>query len=174
MNVVSTKREVDPSQLSISTLLVAILGIASFLAFPLGMARSSPAWSVPVSFLCWSIALLLPAAIVAPLGRLRPSERVAHVSLTACFWNVVAWLPVPAYRVMALVVAPLAILLATVIVGRFALSEESERQVSRRDSWSRILRACAWNSLSALALFLAIAYALNVYGYVVSRPSATP
>lgn len=167
MNVDSATREVDSSQLSISTLLVAILGIASFLALPLGMARSSPAWSVPVSFFCWSVSLLLPAAILAPLSRLRPSEIVAHVSLTAFFWNVAAWLPAPTYRVITLVVAPLVILLATVIVGRFTPSDERQERLG--DSWSRVLRAYAWNSLIALALFLTIAYALNVYGYVVSR-----
>ncbi len=167
MNGELTRRKVDPSQLSISTLLMAMMGIASYLAFPLGMSRSSPAWTVPVLLFCWSVALFLPVAIVAPLGRLRPSEIVAHISLTAFFWNVAVWLPVAAYRVIALVVTPLAILLATVIVGRFTLPKE--RQERHGYSWSRVFRAYAWNSLATLALFLAIAYFLNVYGYVRTR-----
>jgi hypothetical protein len=148
-------------------MLVAIVGIASFLAFPLGMARSSPAWSVPVSFFCWSVALLLPGVIVALIGRMRLPQMVAQVSLTALFWNVAVWCPVPAYRMIALVVVPLVLLFATVIIGRMTRHDERLKKHGR--SWSKVLGACAWNSLFSLALFLAIAYVLNAYGYVRSR-----
>jgi hypothetical protein len=157
----------ESGALSVSTLVVAVAGIASFLAFPLGMARSSPAWSLPVSFFCWSVALLLPGLVVARLGRLRPPEVVAQLSLTALAWNGAVWLPIPALRVIALVAVPLAILLVAAVVGRRdGPGEEISRPTRLRPA---VFRAFAWNSLSSLGLFLGIAHFLNLYGFVRAR-----
>jgi hypothetical protein len=118
------------SQISISTLLIAILGIAAVLALPLETTRSSPAWSLPVSTFAMTVSLLFPGAIVAMRNRACLDEMVAQIALTASFWNLVLWLPVPAYRVIVLVGVPCLVLIVTTFLGR-AMRQGRNREQDR-------------------------------------------
>jgi hypothetical protein len=89
---------------------------------------------------------------------------MAQVALVALLWNVEVWPPVPAYQVILFLAVPFGMLFAALVLVRS--HRKSEMSAERGVSWRRLLTASAWNSLASLASFFAIAYLLNIYGYV--------